>query len=217
MSWITITQGRLWQQLCDSLKGWKESLCAGEKQQELPRSYQGSKQSQEVTPILKDWRKKEKRVNGLPGAFVQQDPRYGRERGRLRVYSLRSFCNVPVKDKFSLTLSGIWTIIFRLEIFIGFWKELALTWSSVHNGLRLVWPPVHLLPHIFQISSCKRPDYFWLVKTSVNSTASYIYIYFYFIKIHKKFVWKQTRWSLFSQAVHLLAKVQSKFCSIRVC
>lgn len=135
---------------------------------------------------LKDWRKKKKRVNGLPGAFVQQDPRYGQERGRLRVYSLRFFGTFQWRISSVRTLLGIWTIIFRLEIFLGFWKELALTWSSVHNGLRLVWlvwPPAHLLPHIFQISSCKRPDYYWLVKTSVNSTASYIF--FYFIKIHK--------------------------------
>lgn len=214
MSWITITQGRLWQQLCDSLKGWKESLCAGEKQQELPRSYQGSKQSQEVTPIWKTEERKKSVSMVYPVPLSSKTlATVGSEAGWGSIH-FDFFGTLQWRISSVRTLLGIWTIIFRLEIFLGFWKELALTWSSVHNGLRLVWlvwPPAHLLPRICQISSCKRPDYFWLVKTSVNSTASYIF--FYFNKIHKKFVWKQTRWSLFPKQSICLQRCNPSFAA----
>lgn len=159
----------------------ERSRCvSGEKQQELPRSYQGSKQSQEVTPI---WKTEERKTACQWSTRCLCPARPLLWSGARQVEGLFTsiFWSVPVKDKFSQTLLGIWTIIFRLDIFLGFWKELTSTWSSVHNGLRLVWlvwPPAHLLPHMFQISSCKRPDYFWLVKTSELYSIIYIFLFY---------------------------------------
>lgn len=105
------------------------------------------------------------------------------------------FWNVPVKDKFSQNPVGDMNDYFQVGNIFRILKR-----TRIDLELRSQWPEVgvvgvtacaptstHFSDFILQTTRL------FLVSQDVCELYSIIYIFFYFIKIHKKFVWKQTR------------------------